>query len=38
LSRRIADFWQVWATTKASTSTQAMTPMRSHVGPPAVSG
>ena len=38
LSSRIDDFWQVWAATNASTSTATITPTRSHVGPPAVSG
>jgi hypothetical protein len=38
LSSRIDDLWQVWAATKASARTATMTPTRSHVGPPAVSG
>ena len=38
LSRRIDDFWQVWAATNASRSTDTITPTRSHLGPRAVSG
>src|SRR5262245_37417066 len=38
LLNRIEDFWQVCETTNASTSTATITPTRSQVGPPAVSG